>query len=77
MSNMTRKHVDASSADDLKRTFENAFAQLQGKAKPAKAPIAVRHQAGSPDDFADEKRALNNAARALAQLWNISPSLVR
>ena len=76
MSNTAKKHVDASSAADLRRTFETAFIHLQRRREPpepAKAPIAVRNQ----DDMADEKRALNTAARALAQLWNISPSLVR
>jgi hypothetical protein len=73
MFNTAKKHVDASSAADLRRTFETAFTQLQRRREPAKAPIAVRNQ----DDLADEKRALNSAARALAQLWNISPSLVR
>jgi len=77
MLNTAKKHLDASSADDLRRTFETAFAQLQHRKEPAKAPIAVRHRAISPNDLADEKRALNNAARALAQLWKISPSLVR
>jgi len=76
MSNMA-KNVESSSADDLRRTFETAFAHLQRTGEPAKAPIGARNQAGSPDDLADEKRALNNAARALARLWNISPSLVR
>jgi hypothetical protein len=73
MSNTAKKHVDAPSAADLRRTFETAFTQLQHRGEPAKAPIAVRNQ----DDLADEKRALNSAARALAQLWNVSPSLVR
>ncbi len=73
MSNTAKKHVDASSAADLRRAFETAFTHLQRRGEPAKAPIAVRNQ----DDMADEKRALNSAARALAQLWNISPSLVR
>lgn len=73
MSNTEKKQVDACSAADLRRTFETAFTQLQRGREPAKAPIAVRNQ----DNMADEKRALNSAARALAQLWNISPSLVR
>ncbi len=80
MATTAKKRVDASSAssaDDLRRTFDDAFAQLQRTGDPAKVPIAVRNHAVSPDDLADEKRALNSAARALAQLWNISPSLVR
>lgn len=77
MSTMAKKRGDESSADDLRRTFETALAQLGRKSEPARVPVARRNQALSPDDLADEKRALNNAARALAQLWNISPSLVR
>jgi len=77
MSNIGKKRGDESSANDLRRTFETAVAQLGRRREPAKAPVAHCHQALSPDDLADEKRALNSAARALAQLWKISPSLVR
>lgn len=77
MSNIASKRADATSADNLRRTFETAFAELQHQGEPAKAPIAVRNRVITPGDLADEKRALTNAARALAQLWNISPSLVR
>jgi len=77
MATTAKKRVDASSADHLRQTFDDAFAQLQGRGDPAKAPIAVRNHTLSPDGLADEKRALNSAARALAQLWNISPSPVR
>jgi len=77
MSNMPKKRADASSADDLRRTFETALAELQRSAEPIEVPVAAPKKALAPVDLADEKRALNNAARALAQLWNISPNLVR
>jgi len=89
-SKMAVNPVPAQSADDLRRTFETAIAQIQqnhvrpGQLQPApkslsrsKTPIFVRKQAAVPDDAAAEKRALTTAARALAQLWNISPTLIR
>lgn len=77
MSNVAKKRGDESSADDLRRTFETALAQLGRSSEPAKVLAERRNQALPPDDLADEKRALNSAARALARLWKISPSLVR
>jgi hypothetical protein len=50
MANLANKRADASSADNLKRTFETAFAELQKKREPAKAPIAVRNQTVTPGD---------------------------
>ena len=67
-------------AADLRRTFESAIAQIQPGAKPlsrSKTPIFVRNQAMTPKGPDAEKRALTEAARALAQLWNISPTLIR
>jgi len=65
-------------ADDLRRTFETAVAQIQHKPlKASQTPIVVRRRATPLTEPALEKQALTNAARALAQLWNISPSLVR
>ena len=72
--------VPAPPADDLRRTFETAIAQVQKTGKSlsrSQTPIFVRKPAGVPDDAAAEKRALTTAARALAQLWNISPNLIR
>jgi hypothetical protein len=57
--------------NELRQTFETAIAQIQRGGKPlsrSKTPIFVR---------TTEKRALTEAARALAQLWNISPTLIR
>jgi len=79
MSNMLMKSLSASEAHDLRRTFETAIAQIQqgGERSRSKTPIAVRRQTVLPGDQTAEKRALTDAARALAQLWNISPTLVR
>ena len=66
--------------DTLRRTFETAIAQMQQgppTLRPSQTPIFVRKQTTIPDESASEKRALTAAARALAQLWNISPRLVR
>jgi hypothetical protein len=45
MSNIANKPADATSADNLRRTFETAFAELQHQGEPAKASIAVRNRA--------------------------------
>jgi len=77
MSKMT-KFVQASSPDELRRTFETAIAKIQGPSQHpglAQTPIVQRKQ--TTGDQAVEKQALTDAARALAQLWNISPTLVR
>jgi hypothetical protein len=67
-------------AKHLKRAFECAVRDiyevgLTGKVSQYRTPIAQRagtSMAGSPVDA--EKRALSDAARALAQLWKVSPS---
>ena len=72
--------VPAQPAADLRRTFESAIAQIQQGTEPlsrSKTPIFVRKQAVAPKGPDAEKRALTDAARALAQLWNISPRLIR
>jgi hypothetical protein len=77
---MVIRPVSAPPADALRRTFETAIAQVQqpGRAvRPSQTPIFVRKAVVVPDDAAAEKRALTEAARALAQLWNISPRLIR
>jgi hypothetical protein len=67
-------------AKHLKRAFECAVRDiyevgLTGKVSQYRTPIAQRagtRVTGSPVN--DEKRALSDAARALAQLWKVSPS---
>jgi hypothetical protein len=80
MPNMPTKLLSASQAQDLRRTFETAIAQVRRGEEPrslSKTPIVVRPKATALRDQDVEKRALTDAARALAQLWNISPTLVR
>lgn len=65
---------------NLKRAFENAVRDiyevgLTGKASRYRTPIL--HRAASiPSEsrLTAEKRALTDAAKALAQLWKVSPS---
>jgi hypothetical protein len=65
---------------NLKRTFENAVrdiyqVSLTGKVSRQRLPIAQRAGTLSTESRANaEKRALSDAARALAQLWKVAPS---
>jgi hypothetical protein len=64
------------SANDLRRAFENAVGELR-EADAAKkglryyTPIFQRRDILSTSQGHTEKRALTDAARALAQLWKI------
>jgi hypothetical protein len=65
---------------NLKREFENAVrdvyqAGLKGKTSNYRKPIFHRSGVTAPESGANaEKRALADAAKALAQLWKVSPS---
>jgi len=65
---------------NLKREFENAVrniyeAGLTGKTSKYRKPIFQRSGTTAPESGANaEKRALADAAKALAQLWKVSPS---
>lgn len=67
-------------AKHLKRAFECAVRDiyevgLSGKVSQYRTPIAQRAGAGvAGSSLNAEKRALSDAARALAQLWKVSPS---
>ena len=62
-----------SSAEDLKRLFD-AGVRADLSAKPLKQRTPIVEGRAHPGA---EKRALSDAARALAQLWKISPHPVR
>jgi hypothetical protein len=67
---------------NLKRAFENAVrdiyrAGLDGKASSRRTPIVQRATVRVESPANVEKRALTDAAKALAQLWKISPSSSR
>ena len=63
---------------NLKRTFENAVrdiyhVSLNGKASRYRTPIVQRAGVRDAESKANaEKRALSDAAKALAQLWKVS-----
>ena len=79
MTNKTAEH-DAPSAENLKRAFECAVRDIhevgvKGKPSQYRTPIVQRPPTGSP--HSEEKRALSDAARALAQLWKVSTNPAR
>jgi hypothetical protein len=64
---------------NLKRTFENAVrdiyqAGLTGKISQYRSPIVQRAGVPAPSGLNAEKQALSDAAKALAELWKVSPS---
>ncbi len=78
---MATRPIDPSSTPNPKHAFDAALALLKQGESPSgsRRSAIVRRQpiAVSPSDRPAEKRALTDAARALAQLWNVSPHLVR
>lgn len=66
-------------AMNLQRTFENAVrdiyqAGLKGKASAQRSPIVQRpFRTAEPSPANAQKQALTDAAKALAQLWNLNP----
>lgn len=68
---------------NLKRTFENAVRDiyetgLNGKTSRYRTPIVQRAGLSAVESKANaEKRALSDAARALAQLWKVTPTSSR
>jgi hypothetical protein len=78
---MTSKtaHQPAAMPKNLKRAFENAVqdiyqAGLTGKISQYRSPIVQRAGVPSPTGMNAEKQALSDAAKALAELWKVSPS---
>ena len=68
---------------NLKRTFENAVrdiyqAGLDRKTSHYRSPMVQRAGRNASETKAiAEKRALSDAARALAQLWKVTPTSSR
>ncbi|HUA14202.1 MAG TPA: hypothetical protein VMG31_02825 [Verrucomicrobiae bacterium] len=76
----------ASTNDPVRETagqremFNKAIARMHPSAQcPGKSqtPIGLRQQIEMQSDSTVEKHAVSEAARALARLWKVSPSLVR
>ena len=79
MSTMPAKLGNTRLSEDPRQTFEAAIAQIHGAGKaavPSRTPIVLRRQA-VPSSRDTEKRAVTDAARALAKLWNLSGTLIR
>ena len=67
---------------NLRRAFENAVrdiyqAGLNNKTSNYRTPIVQRSSVRLGSSENDQKKALSDAARALAQLWKVSPSSSR
>jgi hypothetical protein len=67
---------------NLRRAFENAVrdiyqAGLNGKTANYRTPIVQRASARPESSENTQKKALTDAARALAQLWKVSSSSSR
>ncbi len=75
---ITGQQIEAqrsSSPEDLRRAFETAVCEIHRADLAAKAqyriPIVSRAKSLGLSQAGAEKRALSDAARALAQLWKI------
>jgi hypothetical protein len=67
---------------NLKRTFENAVrdiyqAGMTGKASNYRKPIVRRSRVPEESSENEQKKALSDAAKALAQLWKVAPTSSR
>jgi hypothetical protein len=67
---------------NLKRAFENAVrdiyrAGLGAKNSSYRTPIVQRSSVRVESPASAEKKALSDAAKALAQLWKVSPNSSR
>ena len=78
---MATKPSGAFSRENPRQIFESALSVMQkGRGRVHRGtPIVARRVAIAPtqNEPSTEKRALTDAARALARLWNVSPHLVR
>ena len=66
----------------LKRTFENAVrdiyqAAMTGKTSNYRKPIVRRSCVPVESSENEKKKALSDAAKALAQLWKVAPTSSR
>jgi len=76
---MATKPLQAASTNP-QQTFESALSVVQQTgSRQRRSPIVARTQpiARAQTEQQVEKRALTDAARALATLWKVSPHLVR
>lgn len=80
---MNKTSQERSVPKNLQRTFETAVrdiyqVSLTGKVSQYRTPIVQRAGAAAQESYLSaEKRALSDAAKALAQLWRVSPTSSR
>ncbi len=77
---MVTKPLQAASIDKPQETFESALSVVQQSGKQNRGnAVSARTQpiVAAHSEQQREKRALTDAARALATLWKLSPHLVR
>ena len=79
---INKPRLDAVPPKDLQRVFEMALGEIQqaqnaGQHSSYRTPIFHRGAKSAPLPAPSEKRAVSNAAYALAQLWKISPHPAR
>jgi hypothetical protein len=77
---MATKPSGASPVQNPRQIFESALSVIErgrGRAHGGTPIVARRVPMARAENQATEKRALTDAARALARLWNVSPHLVR
>lgn len=80
MAARNNSHQNASSAEDLRHVFETAVVEIhQPDLIKRRLPIVQRHRQAAALHGQDgrEKRAVSDAAQALAQLWKLSPFSAR
>ena len=76
MTNKTR--INAVPPMDLRRVFETAVGEIQQpESTNAARRTPIFHRAPAPSREQSEKRAMTDAALALAQLWKIAPHHAR
>jgi hypothetical protein len=78
MLNRSIKNAVQPRSQDPRREFETAMAQLQHGKEPRSAsqmPICERPRKEQPP--VTEKQIVSDAARALALLWKVAPSVAR
>lgn len=66
----------ASISTNLQRTFENAVRniyQAEAKGPSCRLPIVQRRRVAADAPANAQKKALSDAAKALAQLWKVAP----
>lgn len=79
MSSKPAGQIPSMSAN-LQRTFENAVRdiyQAGGKGPNNRMPIVQRARMAAEASANGQKKALSDAAKALAQLWKVSPNSSR